>query len=193
MPVTRPSPTSKVHRRGPTRPRSSAVHSPGRRRVALPEGAFTDLCRGPHVPSTGQAAKHFKLMKVAGAYWRGDHRNEQLQRIYGTAWAPRKTRPRLHYLVPMLEEAESATTASSARARPVPPSTNSSPGHRPVWHPKGWTRLAGDRGVPRRVDQRATGTCPEITWTGPVEKTGHWEKPTATTCSPPSRKRATTR
>ena len=50
------------------------------------EGAFEDLCRGPHVPSTGKL-KHFKLMKVAGAYWRGDHRNEQLQRIYGTAWA----------------------------------------------------------------------------------------------------------
>jgi threonyl-tRNA synthetase len=50
------------------------------------EGAFEDLCRGPHVPSTGKL-KHFKLMKVAGAYWRGDHRNEMLQRIYGTAWA----------------------------------------------------------------------------------------------------------
>jgi threonyl-tRNA synthetase len=53
------------------------------------EGAFTDLCRGPHVPSTGKL-KHFKLMKVAGAYWRGDHRNEMLQRIYGTAWARKK-------------------------------------------------------------------------------------------------------
>ena len=50
------------------------------------EGSFEDLCRGPHVPSTGKL-KHFKLMKVAGAYWRGDHRNEMLQRIYGTAWA----------------------------------------------------------------------------------------------------------
>jgi threonyl-tRNA synthetase len=50
------------------------------------EGNFEDLCRGPHVPSTGKL-KHFKLMKVAGAYWRGDHRNEMLQRIYGTAWA----------------------------------------------------------------------------------------------------------
>jgi threonyl-tRNA synthetase len=50
------------------------------------EGNFVDLCRGPHVPSTGKL-KHFKLMKVAGAYWRGDHRNEMLQRIYGTAWA----------------------------------------------------------------------------------------------------------
>ena len=53
------------------------------------EGAFTDLCRGPHVPSTGKL-KHFKLMKVAGAYWRGDHRNEMLTRIYGTAWAKKE-------------------------------------------------------------------------------------------------------
>ena len=53
------------------------------------EGAFEDLCRGPHVPSTGKL-KHFKLMKVAGAYWRGDHRNEMLQRVYGTAWASKE-------------------------------------------------------------------------------------------------------
>ena len=66
------------------------------------EGGFTDLCRGPHVPSTGKL-KHFKLMKVAGAYWRGDHRNEQLQRIYGTAWA---TKDDLQAYLRMLEEAE---------------------------------------------------------------------------------------
>ena len=59
------------------------------------EGKFTDLCRGPHVPSTGKL-KHFKLMKVAGAYWRGDHRNEQLQRIYGTAWATKEEIGRAH-------------------------------------------------------------------------------------------------
>jgi threonyl-tRNA synthetase len=53
------------------------------------EGKFEDLCRGPHVPSTGKL-KHFKLMKVAGAYWRGDHRNEMLQRVYGTAWASKE-------------------------------------------------------------------------------------------------------
>ena len=53
------------------------------------EGAFTDLCRGPHVPSTGRL-KHFKLMKVAGAYWRGDHRNEMLTRVYGTAWGKKE-------------------------------------------------------------------------------------------------------
>lgn len=66
------------------------------------EGAFEDLCRGPHVPSTGKL-KHFKLMKVAGAYWRGDHRNEMLQRIYGTAWA---TKDELKDYLFRLEEAE---------------------------------------------------------------------------------------
>ena len=65
------------------------------------EGGFEDLCRGPHVPSTGKL-KHFKLMKVAGAYWRGDHRNEMLQRIYGTAWA---TKDELQQYLTMLEEA----------------------------------------------------------------------------------------
>ena len=65
------------------------------------EGNFTDLCRGPHVPSTGRL-KHFKLMKVAGAYWRGDHHNEMLQRIYGTAWA---TKEELQQYLVMLEEA----------------------------------------------------------------------------------------
>ena len=66
------------------------------------EGAFEDLCRGPHVPSTGKL-KHFKLMKLAGAYWRGDHRNEMLQRIYGTAWA---TKEDLAQHLHMLGEAE---------------------------------------------------------------------------------------
>src|SRR5258705_3580515 len=66
------------------------------------EGKFTDLCRGPHVPSTGKL-KVFKLMKVAGAYWRGDSKNEMLQRIYGTAWAKKEDQDAyLH----MLEEAE---------------------------------------------------------------------------------------
>ena len=66
------------------------------------EGSFEDLCRGPHVPSTGKL-KHFKLMKVAGAYWRGDHNNEMLQRIYGTAWA---SKDELQQYLTMLEEAE---------------------------------------------------------------------------------------
>ena len=66
------------------------------------KGTFTDLCRGPHVPSTGKL-KHFKLMKVAGAYWRGDHKNEMLTRIYGTAWAKKEE---LDQYLFRLEEAE---------------------------------------------------------------------------------------
>ena len=87
------------------------------------EGAFEDLCRGPHVPSTGKL-KHFKLMKLAGAYWRGDHRNEMLQRVYGTAWA---TKDELQQHLTMLEEAESATTASWAASWTCSTSTNIRP------------------------------------------------------------------
>ena len=76
---------------------------PGNEEVSLyREGGFEDLCRGPHVPSTGKL-KHFKLMKVAGAYWRGDSKNEMLQRIYGTAWASKED---LQNYLTMLEEAE---------------------------------------------------------------------------------------
>ena len=77
------------------------------------EGAFEDLCRGPHVPSTGKL-KFFKLMKVAGAYWRGDHRNEMLQRVYGTAWA---TKDELQQYLTMLEEAEKRDHAQQALDR----------------------------------------------------------------------------
>jgi threonyl-tRNA synthetase len=81
------------------------------------EGKFTDLCRGPHVPSTGRL-KVFKLMKLAGAYWRGDSKkNEMLQRIYGTAWTRRKTRRRICIVS---RKRRSATIASSAAARPLP-------------------------------------------------------------------------
>src|SRR3569832_349287 len=76
------------------------------------EGGFEDLCRGPHVPSTGKL-RHFKLMKVAGAYWRVDHRNEMLQRIYGTAWA---TKEELQQYLTMLEEAEKRDHRKQGRA-----------------------------------------------------------------------------
>jgi threonyl-tRNA synthetase len=77
------------------------------------QGDWFDLCRGPHVPSTGRLGA-FKLMKVAGAYWRGDSRNEMLQRIYGTAWPDEK---QLKAYLTRLEEPRSATTAASARSR----------------------------------------------------------------------------
>src|ERR1700704_212729 len=97
------------------------------------EGAFEDLCRGPHVPSTGKL-KHFKLMKVAGAYWRGDHRNEMLQRIYGTAWA---TKEELQQHLTMLEEAEKRDHRKLGRELDLFHIDEFAPGL-VFWHPKGW-------------------------------------------------------
>src|SRR5947208_1259494 len=97
------------------------------------EGKFEDLCRGPHVPSTGKL-KHFKLMKVAGAYWRGDHRNEQLQRIYGTAWA---TKDELQQYLRMLEEAEKRDHRKLGRELDLFHIDEVAPGV-VFWHPKGW-------------------------------------------------------
>ena len=102
------------------------------------EGAFEDLCRGPHVPSTGKL-KFFKLMKVAGAYWRGDHHNEMLQRIYGTAWA---TKDELQQYLTMLEEADKRDHRKLGKELDLFHIDDHSPGL-VFWHPKGWTRLAG--------------------------------------------------
>ncbi|HOB96021.1 MAG TPA: TGS domain-containing protein, partial [Aquabacterium sp.] len=98
------------------------------------EGAFEDLCRGPHVPSTGRL-KHFKLMKVAGAYWRGDQKNEQLQRIYGTAWASKDD---LQKYLTMLEEAEKRDHRRLGRELDLFHMDEHSPGT-VFWHPKGWS------------------------------------------------------
>src|SRR3954469_20168499 len=97
------------------------------------EGKFEDLCRGPHVPSTGKL-KFFKLMKVAGAYWRGDHRNEMLQRIYGTAWA---TKDELQQHLTMLEEAEKRDHRKLGRELDLFQIDDVAPGV-VFWHPKGW-------------------------------------------------------
>ena len=97
------------------------------------EGDFVDLCRGPHVPSTGKL-KHFKLMKVAGAYWRGDQKNEQLQRIYGTAWASKEAlAAHLH----MLEEAEKRDHRKLGRQLDLFHLQDEAPGL-VFWHPNGW-------------------------------------------------------
>ncbi len=98
------------------------------------EGDFVDLCRGPHVPSTGKL-KVFKLMKVAGAYWRGDHNNEQLQRVYGTAWAKKEDQDA--YLT-MLEEAEKRDHRRLGRQLDLFHLQDEAPGMI-FWHPKGWT------------------------------------------------------
>jgi len=138
------------------------------------EGGFEDLCRGPHVPSTGRL-KHFKLMKVAGAYWRGDQANEQLQRIYGTAWA---TKDELQAYLRMLEEAEKRDHRRLGRELDLFHLDEHSPGT-VFWHPKGWTVWQGVEQYMRQVYrdhgyQEVKG--PQILDQGLWEKTGHWDK-----------------
>ncbi len=138
------------------------------------EGKFEDLCRGPHVPSTGKL-KHFKLMKVAGAYWRGDHRNEMLQRIYGTAWA---SKDELQQHLTMLEEAEKRDHRKLGRELDLFHIDEHSPGT-VFWHPKGWTVWQEVEQYMRRVYrdngyQEVKG--PQILDQGLWEKTGHWDK-----------------
>jgi threonyl-tRNA synthetase len=98
------------------------------------EGKFTDLCRGPHVPSTGKL-KVFKLTKLAGAYWRGDSRNEMLQRIYGTAWSKKED---LEQYLHRLEEAEKRDHRKLGRELDLFHLQDEAPGM-VFWHPKGWT------------------------------------------------------
>ena len=138
------------------------------------EGDFEDLCRGPHVPSTGKL-KHFKLMKVAGAYWRGDHRNEMLQRVYGTAWA---TKDELQQYLTMLEEAEKRDHRKLGRELDLFHMDEHSPGT-VFWHPKGWTVWQEVEQYMRKVYrdngyQEVKG--PQILDKALWEKTGHWDK-----------------
>ena len=138
------------------------------------EGAFTDLCRGPHVPSTGKL-KHFKLMKVAGAYWRGDHRNEMLQRVYGTAWA---SKDELQQYLTMLEEAEKRDHRKLGRELDLFHIDDHAPGT-VFWHAKGWTLWQEVEQYMRRV-YRDNGyhevKGPQILDSALWEKTGHWDK-----------------
>jgi threonyl-tRNA synthetase len=137
------------------------------------EGDFEDLCRGPHVPSTGKL-KHFKLMKVAGAYWRGDHCNEMLQRIYGTAWA---TKDELQQYLHMLEEAEKRDHRKLGRELDLFHMEETAPGL-VFWHPKGWTIWQQVEQYMRAVYrdngyQEVKG--PQILDKSLWEKTGHWQ------------------
>jgi len=137
------------------------------------EGAFEDLCRGPHVPSTGKL-KHFKLMKVAGAYWRGDHRNEMLQRIYGTAWA---TKDELQQHLHMLDEAEKRDHRKLGRELDLFHIDEFAPGL-VFWHPKGWALWQQVEQYMRQVYrdcgyQEVKG--PQILDKSLWEKTGHWD------------------
>ena len=137
------------------------------------EGKFTDLCRGPHVPSTGKL-KVFKLMKLAGAYWRGDSKNEMLQRIYGTAWAKKEDQEAyLH----MLEEAEKRDHRKLGKVLDLFHFQDEAPGLI-FWHPKGWTVWQQVEQYMRRVYQdngyqevKAPQILDRTLW----EKSGHWD------------------
>jgi len=137
------------------------------------EGDFIDLCRGPHVPSTGRL-KVFKLMKVAGAYWRGDSKNEMLQRIYGTAWAKKDEQDAyLH----MLEEAEKRDHRRLGRELDLFHMQDEAPGL-VFWHPKGWALWQQVEQYMRRV-YRDSGyqevKGPQILDRSLWERTGHWQ------------------
>jgi threonyl-tRNA synthetase len=136
------------------------------------QGGFTDLCRGPHVPSTGRL-KVFKLMRVAGAYWRGDSKNEMLQRIYGTAWAKKEEQDA--YLK-MLEEAEKRDHRRLGTQLDLYHMQEEAPGL-VFWHPKGWTVWQCVEQYMRRV-YRENGyhevRGPQILDRSIWEKTGHW-------------------
>ena len=136
------------------------------------EGEFIDLCRGPHVPSTGKL-KVFKLMKVAGAYWRGDSNNEMLQRIYGTAWA--KKEDQAAYLH-MLEEADKRDHRKLGKALDLFHMQEEAPGL-VFWHAKGWSIWQEVEQYMRRV-YRENGyqevKAPQILDSSLWEKTGHW-------------------
>ena len=137
------------------------------------EGDFVDLCRGPHVHSTGKL-KVFKLMKVAGAYWRGDHRNEMLQRVYGTAWAKKED---LDAYLHQLEEAERRDHRKLGKALDLFHLQDNAPGL-VFWHPKGWTIWQQVEQYLRRVYLEAGYfeiKCPQILDRSLWERSGHWE------------------
>ncbi len=137
------------------------------------EGDFIDLCRGPHVPSTGKL-RHFKLMKVAGAYWRGDAKNAQLQRVYGTAWAKKEE---LDAYLHMLEEAEKRDHRKLGKQLDLFHLQDEAPGL-VFWHPHGWSVWQEIEQYMRRV-YRDNGyqevRCPQILDRSLWEKSGHWE------------------
>ena len=139
------------------------------------QGEFVDLCRGPHLPSTGKLGSNFKLMKVAGAYWRGDSRNEMLQRIYGTAWATKKDLERyLH----VLEEAERRDHRRLGPGMGLFHIQEEATGS-VFWHAKGWTLYRIIESYMRRrleaagyIEVRTPQLFDRVLW----EKSGHWEK-----------------
>lgn len=138
------------------------------------QGDFEDLCRGPHVPTTGKLG-HFKLMKVAGAYWRGDSKNEMLQRIYGTAWTNKKD---LAAYLHRLEEAEKRDHRKLGKKFDLFHMQEEAPGM-VFWHPRGWTLYTAIESYMRDI-QRANGyreiKTPQIVDRSLWERSGHWDK-----------------
>ena len=138
------------------------------------QGKFIDLCRGPHLPTTGKLGTAFKLMKLAGAYWRGDSNNEMLQRVYGTAWA---TKEQLDLYLFQLEEAEKRDHRKIAKEMDLFHLQDEAPGS-VFWHPKGWslykTLQAYVRNKLLKYDYGEVNT-PIVVDRSLWEKSGHWE------------------
>ena len=137
------------------------------------EGDFIDLCRGPHVPSTGKL-KVFKLMRVAGAYWRGDSRNEMLQRVYGTAWTRKED---LAAYLHQLEEAEKRDHRRIGRQQNLFHQQDEAPGM-VFWHPKGWALWQTVEQYMRDVYRRSgyqEVRCPQILDVSLWKASGHWD------------------
>ena len=139
------------------------------------QGKFVDLCTGPHFPSTGKLGHAFKLMKVAGAYWRGDAKNQQLQRVYGTAFAEQKE---LETYLFQLEEAEKRDHRRLGRELDLFHQQEEAVGS-VFWHPKGWTlyRII-ERHLRRRLEEAGyvEVKTPQLVDRALWEASGHWEK-----------------
>ena len=138
------------------------------------QGGFTDLCRGPHVPSTGKLSA-FKLMKIAGAYWRGKSENEMLQRIYGTAWGDKKD---LQAYLHRLEEAEKRDHRKLAKTLDLFHTQEEAPGM-VFWHEKGWIIYQQVEQYIRdklRVNGYGEVKTPQVVDRSLWEKSGHWDK-----------------
>jgi threonyl-tRNA synthetase len=139
------------------------------------QGEFTDLCRGPHLPSTGKIGSSFKLMKLAGAYWRGDSKNEMLQRVYGTAWPDKK---QLKQYLHMLEEAEKRDHRRLGREMSLFHLQDVAAGS-VFWHPHGWTLYRTIQDYMRKRLEAADYVevnTPQLVDRSLWEDSGHWEK-----------------
>jgi threonyl-tRNA synthetase len=139
------------------------------------QGGFIDLCRGPHLPSTGKIGPHFKLMKLAGAYWRGNSNNEMLQRVYGTVWPDKK---KLKQYLNMLEEAEKRDHRRLGRDMSLFHLQDVAAGS-VFWHPHGWTLYRTIQNYMRarlEVAEYKEVNTPQLVDRVLWEDSGHWEK-----------------